>query len=402
MQKEDFDVIVLGLGGMGSSACFNLAQRGLSTLGIEQFGMAHALGSSHGKSRLIRKAYAEHPSYVPLLQRSYELWDELAALSGEDLFHRTGLLYVGHATDSEMLRGVEASAAIHGLPIDHLTASDCLAKHPSFIVPEGYRAIFEADAGYIVVERAVAAFCTQAERHGAELHFNEQVLSWNSTGDGVTVTTNYGAYRAKKLVVAAGPWASSVLSDAALPLTVHRVPLFWYDVPARSVPSLNGMPCFGFDMPYGFIYGFPHTPDDGLKIAAHVVNEATAVASNDPANVDRTTFPASEEALVRKCIQSCLPCVPSPVPPRSTVTCMYTMSPDGHFILDYHPSHANIVIAAGFSGHGYKFCPVVGEIIADLVQAKSSSYDFAFLRLHPTRWKDPHPASMSPRSRRAN
>ncbi|KAF0694678.1 Aste57867_14448 [Aphanomyces stellatus] len=383
-----YDVIVLGLGGMGSSACYSLVQRGVSVLGIDQFNMAHALGSSHGKSRLIRKAYAEHPDYVPLLQRSYELWDALSQSTGDTLFHRTGLLYLGH-DQSELCRGVETSASLHDIPIEILTTDECTKRFPQFHVPDGYRAIFERDAGYIDVEGGVSAFCSEAQRLGAELHFDERVVGWTSSeGDGssttppiVTVTTAHGIYRASKLVLAAGAWSPSMLQTKNTALSVHKVPLFWFDSsqPA-ALEAANGMPCFGVHMPHAFVYGFPYVAGDGIKIAAHIPGAVVP----DPTALDRSTVTAAELAPVIDCINACLPLV-QPTPPRASAVCMYTMTPDEHFVLDVHAEYPrSVVVAAGFSGHGYKFAPVIGDILADLaLQDGTTAHPIAFLRRRP-------------------
>ncbi|CAK4069442.1 unnamed protein product [Aphanomyces euteiches] len=371
----EFDVIVLGVGGMGSSACQNLAKRGLSVLGIEQFDMAHGLGSSHGKSRMIRKAYHEHPDYVPLLRRSYDLWDDLEHHTGDKLFHRTGVLYVGHNTTSESLQGVELSASQHDIPIEPLSPEDFHSRFPQFKLPQDYRAIFEPDAGFINVEGAVTAFCKEAQRLGATLHFNERVERWTSDGTSVTVHTSRGVYRAAKLIITAGAWSSQFLQlqeKDVFPLTVNKVSLFWFNSPQPE--KLTDMPCYGFEMPYGFVYGFPFNAQDGIKVAIHLPGENVA----DPSNLDRTV-PPEELASVAQCVRECMPYVDASTT-KDSAACMYTMSADGHFVLDLHPDYSNVAFAAGFSGHGFKFCPVIGEVLTDLVTTGTTEHPIGFLR----------------------
>ncbi|KDO30361.1 hypothetical protein SPRG_05072 [Saprolegnia parasitica CBS 223.65] len=379
----DYDVIVLGVGAMGSSACYHLAKRGQRVLGLEQFGPAHCRGSSHGKTRMVRKAYFEHPDYVPLLRRSYELWDELGASVGRPLFHRSGVVIFGpetktNADDVNVLDGVQASAKKHNLPLEVLSRDACHARFPYFHVPEGYIGLFEADAGYVEVEASVAAHIEQARKLGADLRFDEAVLAWDVTSaNTVSVRTASGTYKAAKLVVTTGAWSSSVLRSASLDLKVHRVPLFWF-APAptdngRALAATPNMPCFAIDLPCGFVYGFPYVDGDGVKIAPHL----PGAVLDDPSALHPGVLPGELDA-VAECVSTCFPgLLPAPT---TSATCMYTMSRDGHFIIDTHPAHPNVVFAAGFSGHGYKFAPVIGEILSDLAMHGSTDHPIGFLR----------------------
>lgn len=366
------DVIVLGIGAMGSATCRELARRGARVLGIEQFSLGHALGSSHGATRLIRQAYFEEPRYVPLLKRVYPVWDAISAEAGTTLFHRTGLLILAPPGGGASLIGVRRSAEQHGIAIQLVDESALGREFPQFRPGPGTTGIFEPGAGYLEVESCVIAMAQQAEAAGAELHFGETVAQWHADGTDVTVTTDRETYRAKRLVVTAGAWSSRLLAELGLPLRVLRVPQFWFPAPAETLQTI---PCFAFDGPESFLYGFPPLPGLGMKMGDHHPKE-TLVA--DPSAVDRNVYPADLTRLTR-CIRDFLPGV-SPEP-RAWSVCMYTMTPDEHFLLDRHPHHENVVFAAGFSGHGFKFAPVIGEILADLSEHGQTPFDIGFLRL---------------------
>ncbi|OQR83781.1 hypothetical protein ACHHYP_14269 [Achlya hypogyna] len=379
--KPQYDVIVLGVGAMGSSACYHLAKAGKTVLGLEQYGVAHSLGSSHGKTRMVRKAYFEHPNYVPLLHRSYELWDELGAAVGRSLFHRSGVIVLGPEAKAEgvdVLAGVKASATEHNLPIEVLSREECHKRFPCIHVLEGYVGVYEADAGYVEVEAAITAYIDQARKHGADLRFEERVLSWQSLPDGtVTVTTAHGIFTASRLVVTAGAWSSSVLATPSLQVQVHRVPLFWYEPAPTAEGQLimtTTMPCFAIDLPTGFVYGFPYAKGEGMKIAPHV----PGATIDNPAALHREVLPGEVDP-VRTCVNSCFPGLQEH--PATSAVCMYTMSKDGNFIIDTHPDYTNVVFAAGFSGHGYKFAPVIGEILCDLALSGTTAHPIEFLRL---------------------
>lgn len=367
-----YDVVVLGLGAMGSAACHHLAKRGARVLGLEQFTLGHALGSSHGRTRLIRQAYFEEDRYVPLMKRAYPLWDAVGEETGEPVFHRNGLLIVAPAGGGNSLSGVRAAAEKHAIPLEFLNEAELAREYPQFRPGPGAQGIFEPGAGYLDVERAVIAHARLAQKHGAELHFEEPVRNWRIEGDGVVVTTDRASYSAARLVVAGGAWSNRLLSALHLPLHIWRVPQFWFA--AQNQPrGPRPMPCFAFDHAEAFIYGFPDL-GDGLKIADyHPPKEIVT----HPGRVDRKIRSSDLERLQR-CIRAGLPGVASE--PRDASVCLYTMTPDQHFILDRHPRYPQITFAAGFSGHGFKFAPVIGEILADLSERGETSHEIAFLR----------------------
>lgn len=373
---DRFDVIVIGLGAMGSSACFHLARRGLSVLGIEQFAIAHDRGSSHGQSRMIRMAYYEHPDYVPLLRRAYELWDELQAAAGQSLLFRTGGLYLG-PPDGGLISGSLASAKQHGLPHHRMSHEELADRHPQFRMPSQWQALFEPAAGFVLPEATVAANVRLAERHGASIRTQERVLGW--TGDGtsgdVVVTTSKGEYRARRLVIAGGPWAMKLLPMLKVPLVVTRQVLGWVRPSALDPFSLGDFPVWAAENPDGTLqYGFPVLPGETtLKVAWHGAGRPT-----DPDTVDRTTH-GDDVATFLPTLPHLLPAAAGPV--AEMRVCLYTNSPDHHFIVDQLPNDPRVTIACGFSGHGFKFATVLGEVLADLAERGRSPHPIGFLSL---------------------
>jgi sarcosine oxidase len=357
---ESYDVIVLGLGGMGTAAAYELARRGRRVLGIEQFELGHARGSSHGETRIIRKAYFEHPDYVPLLRRSYERWYDLEQRSGERLFLQCGVLSVG-GRDSEVVAGVLESAAQHALPVEALDAVNLMRRFPQFKVPDDWRAVLERDAGLLFVEGCVAAHAHQARQCGADLHEQEEVISWRADDRHVEVVTKRDRYAAQRLVITAGAWATRFLADIGVPFSVMRQTPLWFAVSRPELFRRDRFPCYCVDTPEGFFYGFPMIDSRGIKVARHYGADELC----DPSAVDWNLH-GDDEPPLRRYLQAYLPHVDGAMTHGSV--CMYTLTPDRHFVIDLHPRHANVAIAAGFSGHGFKFASVVGEILADLAE----------------------------------
>ena len=359
-----YDVIVLGLGGMGSAAAAHLAARGRKVLGLEQFTAPHDRGSSHGHTRVIRQAYFEHPAYVPLLLRAYELWRELEQVTGRQLLLLPGGLMMG-APGSEVVTGSLRSARQHGLPHDELDAREIRRRFPQFQITDDTVALFERAAGLVFCERAVSAHLEWAARAGAELRFEEPVLAWRATpGDGVTVTTAKGSYTAEQLIITPGPWAPELLADLGVPLVVERQVLFWFQPPEGVAPFLpERFPIYIWEHPSGSTpYGFPAVDGEagGVKIACY---RKAVPEPCTPETVDRR-IRDDDVAAMRTAMRGLLPRLDGPL--LKAATCLYTLTPDLNFVIGPHPAHPQVQIAAGFSGHGFKFCSVVGELLADL------------------------------------
>jgi len=379
--SRDWDVIVLGVGSMGAATCLSLARRGYRVLGIERFDIPHGRGSHGGQSRIIRKAYYEHPDYVPLLEAAYRGWHRLEEETGERVYHPTGLLYFGEA-GHPLISGLRLSAATYGVPVHGIGAEERLVRHPAFRLPEGYAALVEPDAGFLTPERCILLQVSRATDLGAHIRTRESVLSWSMNGDGVEVVTDAGRYRAAKLVVTAGPWAGRMLPQLSDRLQVTRQVLAWVEPSDPRGFGLGEFPCWTLgDAAWpGIFYGFPMVDPvrfggpAGLKIAHH------APASEvDPEEVDRVTGP-SDFGPIGYFLERYMPCVDARSVEMST--CLYTVTPDEHFILDLLPGHGGrVAVAAGFSGHGFKFCSVVGEVMADLATEGRTRHPIGFLGL---------------------
>jgi sarcosine oxidase len=376
-RPRDYDVVVLGLGGMGSAAAAELAARGAQVLGIEQFGPAHALGSSHGETRIVRMAYFEKPDYVPLLRRAYEQWDALAAAAGEPILVRTGALMIG-APDSAVVAGTLASVGEWELPHEVLDRDAMAVRYPQFRLREGEIAVREENAGYVSPERSVRAQLDRAQAAGAELRFDTAAQGWSVDPAGVRVQVDGTEVRAAKLVIAAGAWTSRLVPDLGVPLRVgRRVMHYWTPrVPiAEFAPERFPVYIFQTD-PGDEIYGFPLVgdPAGGVKLGFHHRG-----ADCDPDTVNREVA-GDEVAEMRALLERRLPGLAG-VPVRSKV-CMYTLTPDEHFVIDHLPgTDRRVAVATGFSGHGFKFTPVVGEILADLVLDGGTRHPIGFLSL---------------------
>ena len=364
MRRRDeaaYDVIVAGLGGMGSAAAYHLAARGKKVLGLERHVPAHDKGSSHGESRIIRQAYFEGAEYVPLLFRAYELWEELEKETGEDLMTLCGGLFIG-PEDGELVSGSVASADEHGLPYEILDAADLKRRFPIFEPGPETVALFEKRAGFVRPEASVRAHLDRAASLGAELRFGEPVLSWEASGSGVRVRTENGAYEAERLVVSAGAWAGELLSDLGLPLEVTRQILFWFR-PRGGIGAFaqDRLPIWIYEPDDGnMFYSFPAVDGADTVKAAFFRADGTPA---DPNTIDREVH-ADEVDFIRRYLGRHVPAMDGEL--VKARTCMYTNTPDQHFVVSAHPDHPQVVVAAGFSGHGYKFCGVIGEILADL------------------------------------
>ena len=358
-----FDVIVLGLGAMGSAAAYQLSAAGRSVLGLEQFGPAHDKGSSHGRSRIIRQAYFEDPAYVPLLHRSYELWNRLEQESGRHLLTMTGGLMLGRA-DTDVVAGSLRSAREHQLPHEILDADEIRRRFPPFTPEAEDRGLYEERAGFLDPEGCITAHLDRAGQLGAELHFDEAVTEWRVVGGGVSVVTAGGTYEAAAAVISPGAWGPRVLHELCLPLVVERQVMYWFDPVGGTAPfEVGRFPVYIWETADGTqFYGFPAQdgPGGGAKVATFRLNGSETT----PETIDRTIHD-DETDRMRAAVRGRVGALDAPL--LWAKTCMYTTTPDEHFVIGIHPEHPQVALAAGFSGHGYKFASVVGEILAELV-----------------------------------
>jgi sarcosine oxidase len=371
--QSRFDAIVLGVGSMGSAACSFLAERGHRVLGIEQFDIPHEMGSHSGQSRLIRRAYFEHPDYIPLLDRAYENWRTLEKRTGAQVYFRTGLVYFGEPTDP-IMKGVHASARKYKIGVRTLSESETTAKYPQFSLPSHYERLEEPDAGFVTPERCILLFTEQALRHGATILTKTRVLDWTRDARGIRVRTSGGEFSCRKLVITAGPWAGTVIPALSKILHVTRQVVAWITPKEWEPFAIGRFPCWIADD----FYGVPVLPASafggpiGLKVARHHPGDVS-----NPDHLNRVPT-AEEEQEIVDAVHRFLPEAYGGT--HVMKVCMYTNTPDQHFILDYLPGFdKDVVIAAGFSGHGFKFSSVVGEIIADLAMTGGTSLPIGFL-----------------------
>jgi sarcosine oxidase len=364
-----YDVVVIGLGGMGSAAAAHLAARGQRVLGLERYGPAHALGSSHGGSRIIRQSYFEDPAYVPLLLRAYELWEQLERESGADLLTVTGGLYFGRP-ELRTVAGSLRSSEQWGLPHELLDAAEIRRRFPTISPADDEVGLYETAAGFVRPEATVAAHITHALRYGAELHFEEPVLDWSATADGgVLVTTDSGSYSAGRLVICPGAWAPRLLADLGLPLRVERQVMHWFSPGGGVEPFLpERHPIWIHGEERAQLYGFPAIDgaEGGVKVAFfRRGGECT------PETIDRQVHPEEADDIAQQ-VRQILPTMADRW--LRATPCMYTTTPDEHFVVAGHPGHEQVTVACGFSGHGFKFVPVIGEILADLATMGTTAH----------------------------
>ena len=364
-----YDVAIVGLGAMGSAAAYHLASNGQRVLGLDRFTPPHTLGSSHGETRIIREAYAEHPSYVPIVQRAYQLWQELEQESGKQLLLQTGGMLIG-SPEEDMVQGAEDSARRHKLPYERFSAAEVTSRFPALEPPDEMIAIWDSRAGILLPEDCITAYLDLARRHGADLRFDEPAISWEADGTGVSITTEKGQYSAQTILLSAGPWIDSLVPDLNLPLQVERQVLFWFE--AESSPeyfSPERCPIYIWDTDgQRHFYGFPDL-GKGIKIA--IMHHGEATTADD---ICRDVSP-DDELPMRKLLEKFMPKANGIL--KSSQVCMFTNTPDTHFLIGFHPEHPRALIASPCSGHGFKFASAIGEILSDLLTDGKTNLDIS-------------------------
>ena len=357
---------------MGSAAACHLSRRGKAILGLDRFRPPHDLGSSHGQTRIIREAYFEHPSYVPLIQRGYELWRELEEEWRSQLMIETGGLMIG-APESGIVQGAIRSARLHDLEHKVFPAEEVAKRFLAIRPPASMVAVWEPRAGMLFPDRCISAHLSCAAAHGARLHFEEPLVRWEKDGVGVRVKTPEAEYLADSLVLCPGSWIGSLVPEWEIPFTVERQVLFWFD-PRRNPRNFRTEFCpvhIWEHQPGRYFYGFP-AHGDGIKFAIHHEGQTC-----DPDTVNR--FVMQEEVqTMRDLIRTFVPDANGEL--RSTTVCLYTNLPDGHFLINAHPDHPRVLVASPCSGHGFKFASVVGEVLADLATGCNPRYDLSLFR----------------------
>lgn len=376
--NKHYDAIVVGLGGMGSAALYHLAKRGLNALGIEQFDIPHNMGSSHGLTRIIRLAYYEHPSYVPLLRRSYELWTELEREFGEQLFYQTGSIDMG-PPEGEVFSGSLQSCQDNDLEHEVLDSRQLTSRFPGYRMPAETMAVFQPQGGLLVPERCISAHAQLARHHGAGIHTGERVLGWEILPDErLRLRSDAGEYTAEKLVICGGAWAAKLAPALAGKAVPERQALIWLAPKQPDWFGLERFPVWNGQVAEGRFYGLPEfnpsgqTP--GMKLGRYHHRGETC----DPDTLDRALY-AEDEALLRSFAERYFPAGAGET--LDMVVCMFTNTPDEHFILDTLPGAPQVSVATGFSGHGFKMASTIGEVIADLAQRSETRHDIALHKL---------------------
>jgi sarcosine oxidase len=414
--SERYDVVVVGVGGMGSAALYHLARRGKRVLGIERFEIPNELGSSHGVTRIIRQAYFEHPSYVPLVRRAYELWRELEAEAGEQLLFITGAVEGG----PRIFEGAVRSSVEHALPFEELDGAEVTRRFPAFRLPEDLRVVYQRDGGFLLSERCILAHVAGARARGAEIQTGERVLDWSAGENGVRVRTDRRKVESERLVLTAGAYSQEVARLAPGLVVAQRQVLGWLEPKRPELFAADRFPVFNLALEEGHVYGFPihgvtnaaakRTPSGifarqgsrAIEIRASGFGSCAgsefARADSDPAHqagfkigfydhegargdpdaISREVTPADEVPL-RRFAERYFPDGAGRT--LDLKACLFELSPDEHFLVDRHPETELAVLGAGFSGHGFKFCSVVGAILADLALEGDTLHDIGFLRL---------------------
>jgi sarcosine oxidase len=372
-----FDVVVCGLGVTGSAALYQLARRGVRVLGLERLVPGHDRGSSHGETRVIRLGYFEHPSYVPLVRSAYAAWREIETAAGRQLLHVTGIAEIG-PPGGTLVAGTLASIARHALRHEILPAGDLMQRFPAFRVPPEYVGVLQPDGGFLMAEPSVEAMVGLAQAKGAELRVGETIRAIAPAADGVRIATDRGAIEAGVAIVALGPWVGpwlqALLPDLPVPIRITRQVMAWFE-PIDPLPLARGrLPVFLMESRHGIHYGFPHDfpilGASAIKVAKH----HHADQSVEPEACDRTVT-AEDERLIRAAVAEHLPAANGRL--IRAKTCLYTVTPDGDFIIDRLPGAPQIVVASACSGHGFKFAPAIGEILADLAITGASPHDIS-------------------------
>ena len=362
-----YDVAVIGLGAAGSAALHALARRGIRVVGIERFKPGHDRSSSHGQTRIIRLGYFEHPSYVPLLRATYAEWREIERAAQRKLMHITGIIEIGRP-DSALVAGTLAASRQHNLPHEVLDAAETMRRFPAFRIPEDFIGVFQPDGGFLEVEPALETMLALAKTAGAEIRSETAVRSLVPSSKAVRIETSNGTIEAVTAIVAAGPWLKHLLPDLAAPIRVTRQVQVWFEPTDPALFAPGRFPVFLIETRHGQHYGFPPHNGSGVKIAKH----HHADQAVDPDHMERNVGEV-DLALIRPALADNIPAANGKLLAAST--CLYTVTPDRDFIIDR--ASGSVIVASPCSGHGFKFAPVIGEILADLAISGITAHDIS-------------------------
>ncbi|MDS0295478.1 N-methyl-L-tryptophan oxidase [Halogeometricum luteum] len=366
-EGSKYDAIVVGVGGVGSAVVYELARRGKNVLGLERYDIPHSRGSSHGQTRIIRRAYHEHPQYMAMIDRAYDYWERLEDECGEQLLFKTGSVAAGPAA-SDLVSGARRTCEVHSIPHERIGGAEASERFPGFTLPEEYEVVYQADGGFVRPEAATVAHVRLARELGATVETETEVTDWRSTRNGVQVTTENGRYEADRLVVAAGPWLGKVVDSLASAVSPERQVLSWFRPKRAEDFAPETHPVFLVSDGEDIHYGFPTYGRPGVKFGRHYHLRERI----DPDGMDREAT-AHDEAILAEAAGRYL--AVDADEPLGFETCIYTNTADRDFIVDTLPNHSDVVVLGGFSGHGYKFAGVLGELGAELASGEEPSLD---------------------------
>ena len=366
-----FDVIVIGIGGHGSSSIYHLAKSGLNVLGIEQFEQIHENGSSHGLSRIISLTTRVHTAYVPLIRRSFELWRELEKEYNNQILYMTGCIYIG-SQDSPIFKDCVKIAIEHNLEHEIMDASEIMNNFPGFNLPSDFYGIFTKEGGFVIPEESIKAHTNLSLNYGATLNYNEKVLSWEDKESHIEVISDKNIYQCKKLVITAGAWNSEMFDIPNSLLSVQRQVVGWFPSDDKNIFKKENFPVWILDGGKNEGYGFPEYGFDGMKFG---------IFNDTDENVDPDTYSKDINSEDIKLLTEFTKFFSKTNKGTNFNTCLFTNTPDGHWILDKHPDSENCIIVSCCSGHGFKFTPIIGEIVTELCQNGSSNYNIELFKI---------------------
>ncbi|HZH59520.1 MAG TPA: N-methyl-L-tryptophan oxidase [Metabacillus sp.] len=365
-----YDVIIIGAGSMGMAAGYYLAKSGKKTLLLDSYNPPHNKGSHHGETRIIRYAYAEGEEYVPFILKAQELWNDLEKTSGKQIFIQTGVLSVGNE-ESDFIKNTISSAEKYSLPLHVMDLNEIHNSWSGITLPNNYTGCFEPTSGVLKCEESIKAYQELAELHGATILSNSRVREISILNDRVTIITDEKTFYSDALVVSAGAWSGDLLSmlDLDIPLTPVRKTFAWFNA-HETIYNHNRFPAFAFETTKGLYYGFPSIDGSGLKVGRH---DGGDQIYPDEAIRGFGELAEDEGDLVQFLNQY----MPNVGQLKYGKTCMYTLTPDEKFIIDLHPKYSNVAIAAGFSGHGFKFSSAVGQALSNLIISGKNDIDIS-------------------------
>ena len=371
--SRQYDAVVIGVGGMGSSTLFQLAKRGWKVLGLDKYDIPNALGSSHGSTRIIRLAYHEHPSYIPLMHRAYDLWRELEVTINEKLLFTTGSISCGYE-GSSMFSGTRYACDLHNIPYEILNARETNKRFPGCSFDNNILSVYQPNGGFLRADKCISAYLSLASDLGAEIHAREPLQTWKSHENGIEITTPNGIYNTSRLIICAGSWASKLVPELEPYIKPERQVVGRFQTHSPETFRLGNFPVFQLEVNEGRFYGFPSYETPGIKIGKyhHLFQQV------DPDNMNRE-INQEDQNVLKECLIKYFPTASGSV--LSLETCLFTNTPDEHFLIGLHPNDPNVSIAAGFSGHGFKFCSLIGEVLSDLAQGGTTSHNIDLFAL---------------------